>query len=231
VPICARRRQAMPSNRKRHPPRSARVAKLQVSAQAVTIPRPVTSSKSAHASLTLNLVHVLEFDVPHDFEPVEWWLWTTEPVSSAAETLAVVDAYRARWVIEDYFKSLKTGCAYEKRQLETARALLNALAVLAPVAWRLLVLRTLARDRADAPASAALTALQLKCLRSAYKKRRKKELPEILTVREAMLAVAALGGHIANNGDPGWQVLGRGFDTLLIIEEGYLLALEQRAEM
>lgn len=231
VPLSTRRRQEMPSNRKRYPPRVARLAKLQIRAGRVTIPRPVTSRHSPHDSLALNLVHVFEVDAPAGTEPVEWWLWTTEPVDTEEQVLAVVDAYRARWVIEEYFKSLKTGCAYEKRQLESAPALLNALAVLAPVAWRLLVLRTLSRDSTDAPVSAALTPAQVICLRGAYKKRRKRDLPANLTVRDAMLAVAALGGHIIANGEPGWQVLGRGFDRLLSIEEGYWLAVEEHLKM
>ena len=45
------------------------------------------------------------------------------------------------------------------------------------------------------------------------------------TIRDAMLAIAALGGHIKNNGDPGWQVLGRGYEDLLILEQGAALAL------
>ena len=45
-----------------------------------------------------------------------------------------------------------------------------------------------------------------------------------------MLGIAGLGGHIRNNGEPGWIVLGRGFDDLLLIELGYLLA-KDRAEM
>ena len=39
--------------------------------------------------------------------------------------------------------------------------------------------------------------------------------------------VAALGGHIKNNGEPGWIVLGRGLDELLLIELGYVLAMEE----
>jgi hypothetical protein len=38
--------------------------------------------------------------------------------------------------------------------------------------------------------------------------------------------VAGLGGHIKNNGDPGWIVLGRGFEKLLIVELGYIAATE-----
>lgn len=49
----------------------------------------------------------------------------------------------------------------------------------------------------------------------------KKPLPRSPTAREALLAVAALGGHIKNNGDPGWLVLGRGLFDLLLLEMGW----------
>lgn len=41
------------------------------------------------------------------------------------------------------------------------------------------------------------------------------------TIREAMLAVAGLGGHLPSNGDPGWLVLGRGMHDLLLLELGW----------
>ena len=40
-------------------------------------------------------------------------------------------------------------------------------------------------------------------------------LPHAPSVREALLAIAAVGGHIQANGDPGWLVLGRGFEKFL----------------
>jgi hypothetical protein len=46
-------------------------------------------------------------------------------------------------------------------------------------------------------------------------------LPRRPTVREALLAVAALGGHIKNNGAPGWLVLYRGFRDLTLLEIGW----------
>jgi IS4 transposase len=38
---------------------------------------------------------------------------TTEAVETAEQVAAVVDAYRARWLIEEFFKALKTGCGFE----------------------------------------------------------------------------------------------------------------------
>ena len=42
-----------------------------------------------------------------------------------------------------------------------------------------------------------------------------------------MLGGAALGGHIKNNGAPGWLVLGRGLTRLLDTEVGWRLARDE----
>jgi hypothetical protein len=220
VPISARRASPLPSCRKHHPARMGRLAKLSFSAIKVTLPRPESSRSCPVPTLNINLVHVRELDTAGDEEPVEWRLWTNLPIDSPEQLCAIVDAYRARWMIEEFFKALKSGCAFEKRQLESREALLNTLAVLAPIAWRLLLLRSLSRNDTDTPATMALTVFQLACLRGALKKLHSLTLPDTPTMREAMLGVARLGGHIRNNGDPGWIVLGRGFDKLLTIELG-----------
>ena len=62
-----------------------------------------------------------------------------------------------RCLIEEFFKYLKTGCAYEKRRLESLDTLLIALALLAPIAWQLLVFRHLTREVPTAPTTVALT--------------------------------------------------------------------------
>lgn len=227
VPITARGTNSMPSYRKHFPPREGRVAKLEVSALRVTLKRPASASKSPARTLTLNVVRVTEPAPPEGEKAIEWRLWTTEPIDTAEEALAVVDAYRCRWRIEEYFKALKTGCAIEKRQLETHDALVNVLALYCPIAWRLMLLRTVARRPGATLAQTLLTAAQLACLRGALAER-KQALPRNPTARDAMLGVAALGGHIKNNGEPGWAVLGRGFDELLSMERGYRVALARR---
>jgi|SRR5882724_753957 len=224
VSITTRRLSLLPAYRKNFPERNARLAHLRITATQVTLLRPASSSRSPAKTLTLNVVHVYEPEPPVGEPAVEWRLWTTEPVDTPDQVFAVIDAYRCRWLIEEYNKSLKTGCAFEKRQLETKAGLLNALAVLAPIAWRLLLLRTLVRDDASTPATHVLTPVQLKCLAFALRQLQRPPLPRAPTVRDAMLGVAGLGGHIKNNGDPGWIVLGRGFEKLLTVEIGYIAA-------
>jgi Transposase DNA-binding len=212
VPLSRRVGRARPGRRPAHPTRSSRLATLEISATPVTLRRSDWAPKDAAEQLTVNVVRVVEVDAPQDCDPVEWRLVTSENIARPSQVAAVVDAYRARWII-------KTGCAFEKRQLGSKRALLNALAVFTPIAWQLLLLRSVAREAADTPASSVLSPLRLKLL-AAHPKLKMGAGP---SVSEAMLAIAQLGGHIRNNGPPGWLVLGRGFEKLLLLEQGAIL--------
>ena len=209
----------------RHPARQGRIATLSFAARSIAIPRPSTAKNAVSPTLKINVIYVYERKPPPREPAVEWFLLTNLPVATSKAIELAVDCYRGRWVIEEYFKALKTGCQYEKRQLESAHSLLNALAVLAPVAWRLLLLRHLGRHAPSRPASAALTRSQLDVLHSVAKR----PMPTQPTIRDAMLAVAGLGGHLPRNGDPGWLVLGRGMHDLLLLELGW--RAHERAKM
>lgn len=201
----------------RHPARRHRVARLSFAAVSLELKRPTVAQERSAGPLHLNVVHVFEPRPPRGQPAVEWFLLTNLPIDNEQAIAFIVDCYRARWSIEEYFKALKTGCQFEKRQLESAHSLLNALAILAPVAWRLLLLRHLARAKDPGPATNALTPKQLEVLRAVAKK----PIPAKPTTRDAMLAIAALGGHLKSNGDPGWLVLGRGMHDLLLLELGW----------
>jgi hypothetical protein len=212
-----------PDKLRLHPPRDARCAQLHFGAVPVEISRPrYLPSADFPASLPLCLVRVWEPNPPPGEDPVEWLLITNEPCETPEEIARIVDLYRSRWTIEDLFKALKTGCAIEERQLESRHALLNALSLFLPIAVHLLWLRTCARDEPDAAASEVLTELQLTVLRH----RSHRPLPEKPTAAQALWCLAGLGGHIPNNGWPGWQVLGRAFSTLLEAIAGWRLAIQ-----
>jgi hypothetical protein len=210
---------------KQHPQRKTRIAKLSVRATIVTINRTSSAPEAKLDSVSLGAVHVFEASPPPGEEPIEWMLFTNEKIDTPADIEAVVDHYRARWVIEEYFKALKTGCSIEKRQLCSYEGLVRALALFIPVAWMLLSLRTLGRETTPRPATKVFSKDQIRLLRAILEKRRR-QLPKNPTVRDAMLGIAALGGHIKNNGDPGWQVLGRGMRRFTELEEGWKLHQE-----
>jgi hypothetical protein len=203
-----------------HPQRSGRSATLHIRSRQITLPRP-EGAQSEVPELTLWVVQVYEPDPPPGEPAVEWTLLTSEPIRTLEDATRVVDWYRTRWVIEEYFKCLKTGCALEERQLESEHSLLNALALFAPIAWTLLALRTAAKQNPDAPASAIFSADQQKLLRAICVR---SKLPSTPTIRDALLAIAGLGGHIKNNGDPGWATLADGYREFLAAERGWLAA-------
>jgi hypothetical protein len=208
VPVSRRGKQSTPKQRKAFPAREARIATVCFRAASVRIKRSSEiSAKDGPPYVEVNVVHVWEPDPPADETAVDWLLYTSEPISSRSKVKAVVEGYRTRWVIEEYIKVIKTGCAFESRQLESAHSLLNLFAYCLIIAYAMLVMRSDSRDAEALSASLVFTQPQLKCLRLLSRRK----LPRHPTLREALLRVAALGGHLKNNGDPGWQTLSRGW--------------------
>jgi len=206
--------------RQRHPPREGRDAVLTIRAATIALPKPRKLRAAVPAALSINVIQVVEENPPDGEAPVDWLLFTTLPITDVAAVAYAVDAYRARWTIEEYFKALKSGCSYEKRQLESRHALLNALGILAPIAWRLLALRS-AGDDETVPAAALLDKDELHVLR---KLSHDVKLGPSPSAAQALLAIAILGGHFKQNGRPGWQVIWAGFRKVLDIADGYRLA-------
>jgi hypothetical protein len=221
IEVSERRAPVTPTQRKRHPKRSAHRATIAIAGRRVTFRRPQGASADLPAATEINVVRVWE-PAPLPGEPaVEWVLLTTEPIDTEEQLCRVVDWYRARWTIEEFFKALKSGCAIEKRQLESYEALTIALAIFIPIAWRMLLLRSLSRTSPDAPAATIVNDVQRRVL--GIKLRR--EPSTLLTVEQCLYAIARLGGHLKSNGAPGWQTLGRGYEKLLILEEGFRAAM------
>lgn len=210
--------------RKRHPARAARVAAINIGATSVSLRRPVTADAKLPKQCRVNVVHAWEPAPPDGEAPIVWTLYTTEPIETLEQLLAIVDMYRARWRIEEFFKALKTGCAFQERQLESFDSLTRALAVFLPIAWRLLHLRTQAQADPDAPANTIVADDELVVLRAIGRTK----LPRSPSRRDVMLGIAALGGHSKYNGEPGWQTLSRGLDRLLSTVEGFRLARTRR---
>jgi IS4 transposase len=226
--VCVSRRSpnAVGVLNKVNPPRQERMAKLAVRAASVLLPRPHLFSRRDpdRSSLSLNVVCVEEIKPPSGVEPISWMLLTNEPVQTREQIEKIVDAYRGRWTIEEFFKALKTGCAFEKRQLESLEALRNALAVFSVVAWRLLLLRSVSRMTPRAPAATVASKRQIDLIRALPQLDRrfsKIAVPARPTAADILLAIAKLGGHLKNNGPPGWQIIGRGYDSLLLLELGW----------
>lgn len=207
---------------KKHPPREARVANLAIASTKVELKQTKYSAIDGGA-VRLNLVRIWEPEPPKNAPAVEWLLLTSEPATTRAELLAIVDSYRARWIIEEFFKALKTGCSLEQRQLDSYDALLRMLALFIPIAYRLLLLRGIERQRPGASPGTAFSPIELRIMRSHDSTR---EMPPMRTLADAMLYLARMGGHLKSNGPPGWQTLARGYQRLSALCAGWEAAAE-----
>jgi hypothetical protein len=137
------------------PKRKARTAQLEIRAITVTVKPP--QERSYLPPVTLNVVLAKEVGGPGDGTDVSWLLLTSLPIGTIEEILMVIDYYVARWAVEIFFRTLKTGCGVEEIQLETLARLKNCLAMYAIVAWRVLYLTYLNRTCATLPCTAVFT--------------------------------------------------------------------------
>lgn len=194
----------------------ARDTTVAVSWTALTLKPPVHTPRTqpTPAPIPAWAVRVWEPDPPAaGAEPVEWLLVTTVPVVTVDDAWERRDWYTARWMIEDYHQCLKTGCGAETSQLRDAAPLRRRLAILLPVAVRLLRLRALGRTQPDRPATDLAPPLAIALLAARLRR-------EPATTAGALLGqVARLGGHQGRrrDGPPGWRTLWRGWfelDTL-----------------
>jgi hypothetical protein len=218
-----KRKNAPLKNSKRHPPRKARIAQLTCHAKNVCIKRGNhnTSFKSQPKLLpeiNVNVVHVYEPDPPKGEIPVEWFLVTSEPIETDQQIERIVDFYRNRWVIEEFFKALKYGCRLEGRFFGEINTWYKILALFIPIACQIYNLRNLHLNSLIRNSFPILTKTQWKIL----EQRALREGRDMVTIADAKLEIANLGGHIKYAGLPGWLVLARGFEQLLLLEQGWL---------
>ena len=180
------------------PKREARKAEIQIRALRVTVKPP--HARSSLGAVTYNVVLVEEVGGPEDGTDVSWLLITTLPIDSIEEILRIIDYYVARWLIEVYFRTLKSGCRVEEIQLETTDRLKNCLAFYKIIAWRVIYLTYLNRECPTLPCTAVFDECEWK---SVWRVTTKQELPKRPpTLSEFMPLLAGLGGYNNRSNDP-----------------------------
>lgn len=204
---------------RRHP-RKARAADLSIRFGAFEIQPPACLKK--HPAIKLWAVMLREETPPDtaEGEPVEWLLLTSLPVETLEQAVEKASWYGQRFQIEVFFRTLKTGRRIEERQLANAQRLENCLAIDLVAAWRIMMLKQLARETPEASGAACLEPAQCQALSALAGK------SEPLTLRESVRCIAGLGGFLGRkrDGEPGVQTLWRGLRKLNNIVEGFTLA-------
>jgi hypothetical protein len=173
-----------------------------------------------HPPIPVWAIYAREMTPPPDQEPIHWLLLTTLPVADAEQAAQCLVWYTYRWRVERFHHALKSGCGYEKLQLETAERLWRSLAVYAVVAWRVLYVDLAARAYPSQSCTTFLTQDQWQALCCHHQKRRQPpdKPPDAYT---AVRWIAQLGGFLGrkSDGEPGIKALWRGMRRLQDITE------------
>jgi len=208
-----------------HPNQPGREAHLCVRLLTLWIRAPQNGPASKAPSVRLCVIRAREETPAEGVKaPIDWILLTSWPVEDAATALLMIDYYAYRWRIERLHFVLKSGCGYERLQVDTLDGLQKALSLYSIVAWRLLQLTYLGREAWDAPAEEAVCAIERQVLEMTSGK-------PIATARDALLAVAHLAGFVSvpSAPMPGVKTLWIGLRKLHDMAEGFRLARQYLA--
>jgi hypothetical protein len=167
-------------------------------------------ARSGVRAVSLGVIEVKEKTKREGRDQLKWVLFTNLPLKSKEDALKVINYYRLRWQIENYFKVLKDGCCHvEHASLRHFEKLDKYTACFSIIAWRMFWIKFLYHTDPELPAKAILTDLEIEVLRVRHKTIKKEQL----TIGEALKYVAMFGGHNGRKGDgpPGNITLWRGF--------------------
>lgn len=190
------------------PKRSARAATVEIRAVHVAIRPP--KGRTRLGVQAQNVVSVQEVGGPGDGTDVSWLLVTSLPIETMEQILKVIEYYKARWTIETFFRTLKSGCKVENIKLETADRIYRAVTMYMIVAWRVQYLTLMNRTVPNTPCTSFFTNSEWKAVwRAVSKKKLPKKVPRL---KEMMELVARLGGHNNRDNDaaPGAECIWRG---------------------
>jgi hypothetical protein len=188
---------------------------------------PPIGKQKRYPALDLTVIYAQERKAPRGRDPIDWKLITDLPVRSSAEAIEKLEWYAVRWKIEMFHKILKSGCHAEESKLRTAERLVNLLAVLCILSWRIFWMTMLHRTAPEAPAETVFVKLELRLLDALVKEpspvgQGRKTLSTYLT------KLARLGGYLARASDspPGNTVMWRGLSRLTDIELGAMIGAQ-----
>jgi Transposase DDE domain len=214
------------------PGRKARPAQLAIRFSPVELCKP---SHGAAADVpntaALHVVDVRETSQPADGDPVHWRLLTTHKVTSLGEARQIIDLYRMRWTIEEFFRTLKTaGFNIEDADIGHPKPMINlvgAATIAAVTVMQLVRARdgTTNQSLADAFDPVDRPTLEAASRDLEGRTARQKNPHPKGTLAFAAWVIARLGGWTGYYGKPGPQVMRRGLQEFQAIKYGTTLRL------
>jgi len=183
---------------------------------------PPIGKQKQYPRLSVTVIHAVERGTPNGRDKIEWKLMTNLPVASRRDAVEKLRWYAMRWKIETFHKILKSGCKAEESRLRTAERIINLIAVLCILSWRIFWMTMMNRVDPCASADLVFTPLELQLLDRLHKHGAD---PPAKYLSAHIIKLARLGGYLARAHDrpPGNTVVWRGISRLTDIQLGFLL--------
>jgi hypothetical protein len=213
IQIRERQRKYNCEHRGRRQARVARTAEVEVRAQRVTL-EPPWRPGNPFPNVSVNVVIVHEPNPPEGEPAVEWILLTSLPIETLDQVRQVIQNYCVRWLVEVFFRTLKSGCRVEARRFEQVDRFLPCLAIYLIVTWRTLFVCRLGREFPDISCEAVFEPAEWQSVYQVVKREKPPKQPP--TLREMVRLVAQLGGYVNRKRDdePGPQTVWLGLQRL-----------------
>lgn len=212
------------------PGRSARKAVLVLRYSPVMVRKPKhEAGADLPDAVALTLVDIRETGKPKDGPAIHWRLLTTHSVDTPGAARMILDFYRRRWIIEDYFRTLKTaGFNIEASEIEDPNAMTRFVGAAACAAVKVLQLvrarnggtEQMLADAFDPDDQPILEALSLKL---EGKTQRQKNPHAKGTLAFAAWVIARLGSWDGYYGKPGPKIMRIGLQDFQMIKYGHHL--------
>jgi len=199
---------------------------LEIRYRRVLVLPPIGKQKK-YPQLVLTVIYAQERGQPQGRDKIDWKLLTDLPVRSCLQAIEKLEWYAQRWKIETFHKILKSGCRAEESRLRTAERLVNLVAILCILSWRIFWMTMINRAKPETAPRVGFTKLELSLLDILV--RDKAEIGKHKKSLSAyLIKLARLGGYLARAHDPppGNKVMWRGLTRLTDIELGAIIGAQ-----
>ena len=201
------------------PDRPARRVRHTLYRQVVTLP-----ARPGAPAVTVTAILAREETPPAGEKALEWRLLTNRVAETLEAIVELIDWYRRRWLVEIFFRILKTGCRVEALQLGTLERLERALVIYLIIAWRILHLVTWGRECPDLPCEVVFDPEEWQAAWIVAYHRPPPDTPPKLSDRVRL--IAGFGGFLGrkHDGHPGPKAIWEGMQKV----RAFAIAFEAR---
>jgi hypothetical protein len=182
-------------------------------------------------SLTLAMVSVKEKTSPPGEDPVEWYLWTSETVTTLEQGVDKIRCYKQRWKIEEAHRLLKSeGFKIENSELESPQGIRKLLIMGMEASIKIQQLKEAREGNTSLETKEVFEQQEVQCLEKlnmeyeGNTEKQKNPYPKN-SLAWASWIIARIGGWkgYASQRKPGTITYKRGYERFTVIMQGYKL--------